>query len=77
MYHMKVHEKCNILAHSKFMETHFGPNEPAAFCALLDGVFTPRLLLPARNLEQQQGALTELLMTFSYCPTVEESVIIF
>jgi hypothetical protein len=32
---MKAHEKCNILAHSKFMETHFGPNEPAAFCAQL------------------------------------------
>jgi hypothetical protein len=30
---MKAHEKCDILAHSKFMETHFGPNEPAAFCA--------------------------------------------
>jgi hypothetical protein len=30
---MKAHQKCHILAHSKFMETHFGPNEPAAFCA--------------------------------------------
>jgi hypothetical protein len=32
MSHMKAHQKCGILAHSKFMETHFGPNEPAAFC---------------------------------------------
>jgi hypothetical protein len=32
MYHMKAHPKCGILAHSKFMETHFGPNEPSAFC---------------------------------------------
>jgi hypothetical protein len=40
MSHMKAHQKCGILAHSKFMETHFGPNEPAAFCARCPHAFT-------------------------------------
>jgi hypothetical protein len=36
---------------------------------LLDGVFTPKLLLPARNVGQQQGALTICIENVQLWPT--------